>query len=282
MWTNIGGESPHNFNYKLLDFGNGRKLEQFGSYIVDRPSQIATNKPYHPELWDEKVAYFDAEKGWQFAEGIYKEWIINVLDISVKLKFSPSGQLGIFPEQYPNWIFLRKISDNISEKITILNGFAYTGISTLFTINGINETVHVDGSSSAINWAKENFKINYNSSGAKFINEDMLTFLSKEIRRGKKYNAFIFDPPEFGRGPKGEWSLKKDLPKLIDAINSLAYNPIFLIFTTHSQWLNKKELVSMMKKIKFIDNKYEIFDLIISTEEGANLNLGISFRWSQV
>lgn len=280
MLTKIGGESPLNFDYKLIDIGEGRKLEQFGSYLIDRPCPIAENlKKTDNAPWDERIAYFDEDTGWQINENLFKEWTINVIDFTVKLKFSTSGQVGIFPEQYPNWIFLRNISDTFTNKLTILNGFAYTGISTLCTVNGINETVHVDGSSSAINWAKENFKLNFNSSGAKFINEDMMTYINREIKRGRKYNGFIFDPPEFGRGPKGEWTLKKDLPKLIDSINFISEEPKFLIFTTHSVWLKKEDVVSLFKKIKFINNNYELFDLKITSETGKVLDLGFCFRW---
>ncbi len=280
MLTKTGGESPLNFDYKLIDIGDGRRLEQFGSYIIDRPCPVAEKiKKSDIELWSNRTAFFDDETGWQIAENLFKEWTINVLDFTVRLKLSPSGQVGIFPEQYPNWSFLRDIADTFTSKLTILNGFAYTGVSTLCTVNGINETIHVDGSSSAINWAKENFKMNFNSSGAKFINEDMMTFIYREVKRRKRYNGFIFDPPEFGRGPKGEWSLKKDLPKLIDSINLLADDPQFLIFTTHSQWLTKKELANLMSKVKFIDKNYDIFDLNITSETNKTLNLGFCFRW---
>jgi len=281
MLTNntVGGVGPLNFDYKLLDFGNGRKLEQFGSYILDRPSPASTTKPSNPEIWHTKTATFIPEVGWDIPENLYKEWTISILDAVVRLKLSVSGQVGIFPEQYQNWIFLRDLSDHCTKELNILNGFAYTGISTIFSVNGLNRITHVDGSSSAINWAKENYKMNFNSSGVRFINDDMITFMNKEVKRGKKYSGFIFDPPEFGRGPNGEWSLKKDLEKLIELTNQLAYEPYFFIFSTHSQWLGKKELLSFMKKLKFFNKNYEIFDLDLVSEYNKKLNMGICFRW---
>jgi len=281
MLTNVnkGGISPLNFEYKLIDFGNERKLEQFGSYIIDRPSPSAIIEKSSPDLWINKTATFNPDKGWEIHEDLFKEWTINVLDAVVKLRFSISGQIGIFPEQLPNWLFLRNLSDSNPNNLNILNGFAYTGISTLFTVNGLNNTTHVDGSSSAINWAKENFKMNFNSSGVRFINDDMITFMNKEVKRGKKYNGFIFDPPEFGRGPKGDWSLKRDLGKLIELTNLLFYEPRFFIFSTHSQWLTKRDLLEFMKKLKFFNKNYEIFDLDLISEFGKKLNMGICFRW---
>jgi len=199
------------FDYSLLDFGEGRKLERFGNIIVDRPSPQATNKKrLNRNIWDASDCYFDKSTGWIIKnDKALVSWIIDVMGFKVTLKLSSSGQIGIFPEQYPNWVFLNKIASSIDTPINVLNGFFYTGVSAIVLSSAVFNITNVDGSKTAVNWAKSNITANNINSNMRFIAEDMLTFVKREIRRGNRYNGFIFDPPEFGRGPGGEWVLKK-------------------------------------------------------------------------
>lgn len=272
-----------NFDYSLVDFGEGRKLERFGELIIDRPSpQSICNKSYGKDIWERAFAYFDKEKGWIINNLSISDWVISIFSSKVKLRFASAGQVGIFPEQYENWDFLRKISLNMGNEEKILNVFSYTGVSSIVLKEFIGEVVHLDGSKSSVNWARENAKLNGLKCKLRFIVEDAMTFMLKEVKRGRRYNGFILDPPEFGRGPGGDWSLKRDIDLLINVINRLADNPEFFIFTTHSQWIDKKKLMEYLLKIDFLKKDLEIFDLKIKSESGKYLDMGLCGRWSSL
>lgn len=272
-----------NFDYSLVDFGEGRKLERFGDLLIDRPSpQSICNKSYGKGIWEQAHAYFDREKGWILNNLSTSDWEISIFNFKLKLRFASAGQVGIFPEQYENWDFLRKISLNMGEDERVLNVFSYTGVSNIALKEFIGEVVHLDGSKSSVNWARENATLNELKCKLRFIVEDAMTFMMKEVKRGRKYNGFILDPPEFGRGPGGDWSLKRDIDLLINVINRLADNPKFFIFTTHSQWINKKKLREYLLKIDFLKKDLEIFDLKIKSESGRYLDMGLCGRWSSL
>ncbi|MCA1981067.1 MAG: class I SAM-dependent methyltransferase [Calditerrivibrio sp.] len=272
-----------NFDYSLVDFGEGRKLERFGDLLVDRPSpQSICNKSYNKDIWDQVDAYFDREKGWILKDESSSDWEISIFDSKVKLRFASAGQVGIFPEQYENWDFLRKISLSMGEDERILNVFSYTGVSNIALKGFGGEIVHLDGSKSSVNWAKENARLNELKCKVRFIVEDAMTFMVKEVKRGKRYNGFILDPPEFGRGPGGDWSLKRDIELLTDILNRITDRPRFFIFTTHSQWVDKKNLRKYLSRIDFLKKYLDIFELKIKSESGKFLDMGLCGRWSSI
>lgn len=270
-------------NYTLLDTGNGRRLEAFGDVIVNRIAKQADwETAYEKEIWDRADLYFDG-KNW--LGNTDKEFTCNFDDIKFNLKALENGQVGIFPDQLQNWTWLKRIINERAEPMNIINGFAYTGGSTLFSSTDNTDVCHLEGSKASINRAKLNAGISDKAGNSiRWMCEDVITFLQKEVKRGKIYNGFIFDPPAFGRGGKGKvWKLKKDLPILMDLINQLsAGQPEFVLFTAHDPELPDYKLAKMVGELDGVDrNKVEKANLVISAESGNHLANGYFARWSK-
>jgi 23S rRNA (cytosine1962-C5)-methyltransferase len=203
--------------------------------------------------------------------------------ITVELRVSGNGQIGIFPEQLTNWQWLIKKLEKIDRPVKILNTFAYTGVATLL-MSAANEKVevwHVDGAKSAVSWAKQNAKL----SGLKerpihWIVEDVMKFLEREVKRGHKYDGLVLDPPAFGRGEGSVWKLERDLPKLMDlAEKILSDSPCFVILSCHAQNINSKDLLFLLQDLKqFGGQKGEVLDLVILSEKGHDLPAGSCAR----
>ena len=280
--------------YKLLDCGFESKLEKFGEISVERPAPQAEYKSIlSDEEWDKADLVFDPnELIWINQKNIPNEWILSFDKIAIQLKTTPSGQVGIFPEQLPNWEWTyEKIKEHQGE-ISILNGFAYTGVATLFAAMGKtphNEVkiTHIDATKSVVNWAKKNYDLSKidEDVNVSWVVEDILTYLQREVKRGKTYDAFILDPPAFGRGKgKKTWKLKRDLPLLIDLVGQLlSKNPKFIILSCHDPEIDEVALKRALTELKRIrtSGTIESFDLDIKAESGAELHSGICVRWTK-
>lgn len=267
-----------NTDYILLDTGNGKRLEQFGNITVIRPAKQADWKPSLPVSdWNQAELFYENEK-WT---GAPEEFTTHFNDITFSLAKMDNGQVGVFPEQVENWEWLQKTTEG--EKHKILNGFAYTGGSTLFSSNHINKVTHLDASKPAIKKAKHNmelsFKINNN---IRFIHDDVITFMKKEVKRGKKYDGFVFDPPAFGKGGKNKtWKLSKDLPVLMELIYELsATEPSFVLLTAHDPSMNAKDLAKQLKKMCPKSAKLESGDLVMKAQSGNDIKNGYFARFS--
>ena len=194
-------------DYELLDSGQGEKLERFGSVVLRRPDPQALWPKSKEEKWQEADASFvrTGQSGkWKTKDGFKKEWTISLEDLSFNLELLPSKHLGVFPEQLGQWRWLNeKISK--SKNVSVLNLFAYTGGATLACAKAGAEVCHLDSSEFAVNLAKKNLE----SSGLKdkpvrFIVDDVRKFVEREIKRGKKYDIVLMDPPVYGKGVKKE------------------------------------------------------------------------------
>jgi 23S rRNA (cytosine1962-C5)-methyltransferase len=218
-------------SYELLDTGEGEKLEKFGKFIFVRPYEDAvwkktlTNKEWEKadgKFWSSKVG---AKAGWKMVnknvqgETLHKKWEMEYKGIKFLAMPTPFRHLGFFPEQASHWDFIEnKIKASHSRPPKFLNLFGYTGVASLFALRAGAEVTHVDASKQILNWVKENQKINTELAEAplRIIEDDVMKFLEREIKRGNKYDAIILDPPKFGRGPKGEiWKLEEMLPRLL-------------------------------------------------------------------
>ncbi|MBX4187895.1 MAG: class I SAM-dependent methyltransferase [Candidatus Doudnabacteria bacterium] len=226
--------------YELLDSGNYRRLEKYGDLVIIRSEPRAWWETDLPETeWAKADAsYENEEKGeWEFKKKIPDFWVMNFDDIKMKLKMTRmSKHIGIFPEQSKNW---RLISKRISEAKNpkVLNLFAYTGISTLIAAQAGASVTHVDGSKVALTWANENAEISgLKDKPIRWILDDALKFVKREVRRGSKYDAIILDPPAFGRGPKGEvWKIEDSINDLLDSCKDLiSEKPLFIFLTVYS------------------------------------------------
>ena len=262
-------------DYKLLDTGNGKRLEQFGSFRIIRAAKQALWKPALPKSeWQKADASFEDE--WK---GDIRDFSTSFNDVCFNLGMLESGQVGVFPEQMENWIWLDKVIEG--ERHSIINGFAYTGGSTMFASNHINKVTHLDASKPAIKRAKENAELSFKKSNdIRYVQDDVMTFLKKELKRGHHYDGFIFDPPAFGKGGKGKkWKLSKDLPELLELVYGLSSgNPAFIMLSAHDPSLDHVKLAKMIKKMCPKSVKVESGDLIIKAKSGNNLKNGYFAR----
>ena len=234
--------------YELIDSGNGRKLERFGRYVIARPCSQALWKPsLPPSEWKKADASFDREDGnhWRGRSKLPGEWTIETAGIRFKLGGTDFGHLGIFPEQRAQWEWIRKSvgerGTGNGERGTVLNLFAYSGGSTLAAALGGAEVCHLDASKGMVAWARENAALNgLATHPIRWIVDDAHKFMAREIRRGRRYDAIILDPPSFGRGAAGEmYKIERDLGETLSLVKELlSEKPAFVLFSSHTPGLS--------------------------------------------
>jgi 23S rRNA (cytosine1962-C5)-methyltransferase len=235
-------------DYALLDSGNGRKLERFGRFTVDRPEPQAMWQPALPAgVWLRADAVFkggkeedeDGKGGrWTSVDGLPASWPLEVLGVTALCRLTNFRHLGIFPEQLPLWHWMLAELAKVRERpIRVLNLFAYTGVASLLAAKAGAEVTHLDASKRAVAWAKENqLQSGLASAPVRWIVEDARKFAARELRRGKRYQLILLDPPKFGRGPAGEvWDVFTDLaPLLRDCAALIGEGPAALALTTYA------------------------------------------------
>lgn len=236
-------------DYELLDTGEGEKLEKVGSHNFVRPHEDAVwPKTLSNNEWENIAGKFwsaktGAKPGWTFSHlpksDLGKKWEMEYKGIKFLATPTPFRHFGFFPEQASHWDFIENKIKNSQRPVKFLNLFGYTGLASLFALRAGAEVTHVDASKQSLNWAKENENLSrgvLDGKTMRVIEDDVLKFLEKEIKRGNKYDAVIMDPPKFGRGPKGEtWKLEEDLPKLLELVKKvLSDKPIFVILTSYN------------------------------------------------
>lgn len=275
------------FDYELLDCGEERKIERFGKYILDRPCPQATwprrRNNLHADLVFEKNG---KNTQWIGAEKIpEKKWTVNIGDKKALLQLSENGQVGIFPEQFENWKWIsEKIPEKSNRSYKILNTFSYTGMSTLFSSTENTEVCHLDGAKSAITWARKNAEISGISENTiRWICDDVMQFMAREIRRGNTYDGIILDPPAFGRGAKKNWKIERDISDLMDLVSKLLSDkPLFVILTCHApEYFSPRDIADMLESLpQFSGKKAEEIMLCIPSEEGNSLSSSFGARIS--
>lgn len=256
--------------YRLLDCGNGRKLEQFGPYVVDRPEPQAMGVRRLPESkWNAADAVFagdnDAEDGrWNFRKTLPESWITNYNGIKFRGRFTPFRHVGYFPEQAPHWDWMLEHIKGKSQPAKILNLFAYTGVASLVAAEAGAEVTHVDASKKAITYAVENQKeAGLESARIRWICEDARKFTAREGRRGNLYDGILVDPPKFGRGPnKEEWNLFDDLKEMLELCEKVLAPGGFVILTTYAVRASHWSIYELCRDV-FKNAKLESGELII-------------------
>ena len=237
-------------DYELIDSGDGRKLERFGRYVLARPCSQAMWRPCKSAAeWDRADASFDREDGnrWHGRSNLPKEWQIETAGIKFKLGGTDFGHLGIFPEQRAQWRWLRQRVEattavDSSRRLSVLNLFAYSGGSTMAAALGGAEVCHLDASKGMVEWARENARLNgLADHPIRWIVDDAHKFMKREIRRGRKYDAIILDPPTFGRGAGGEmYKIERDLKDTLGLVKDLlSDSPSFVLFSSHTPGLSQ-------------------------------------------
>ncbi len=230
-------------DYELLDSGDGMKLERYGKIILARPEPEAFwTKSLTEEEWKKADAVYlspsqDENGTWKFHRQFPKSWDIQVGNVRCKLELSSSRHIGLFPEQYPQWQWLHDHIRNNKQPMKVLNLFGYTGMATLFAAEAGAQVTHVDASKKAVSWAKTNQELSgLQEKPIRWIVDDALKFVKREVRRKKTYDAIVLDPPKFGRGPNGEvWEFYKYFPNLLQVCEEiLSPQASFLLLTAYA------------------------------------------------
>lgn len=268
-------------DYELLDAGDGKKLERWGTVITIRPEIQADSKPGWPYSQWLDMAH------WQFEEqtslqGSWKsikahapeQWLIAYGELHFGLKLTKFKHVGLFPEQQANWRFVK---DHVFAGQKVLNLFAYTGAASLVARACGAEVTHVDSVKQMLTWANEN-KERSNLSDIKWVLEDALKFAQRELKRGNTYDGIIMDPPAWGLGAKGEkWKLENHLSGLIETAHGLMNPGAFLILNTYSPKVGLEDLAESAEQY-FSANRVEIKQLWMRTKTGKELFYGNLLR----
>ena len=225
--------------YELLDSGNGAKLERFGEVVLARPCAQAVWQPQRPARWKSADATFDREDGnrWHGRNRLPQEWVIDVDGTRFRLSGTDFGHLGIFPEQRAQWTWIRETVAAAGRPVRVLNLFAYSGGSTLAAARGGAEVCHLDASKGMVQWARANAALNgLENHPIRWIVDDAHKFLNREIRRGRRYDGIILDPPTYGRGGNGEtYKIERDLTETLRLCRALlSESPLFLLLSAHT------------------------------------------------
>lgn len=272
-----------NKNYELIDSGDGEKLERFGPFVLRRPDPEALwekeNKDWKPELAFVRVG----TRGGNWKGKAEEFWQISHGGFNFKITPTSFKHVGIFPEQINNWEFIKNTKGLKGKRA--LNLFGYTGGSTLACARAGMEVTHVDASKPVVDWTKENAKLNgLENTTIRYLTDDAIAFLRKEIKRGEKYDAIIMDPPAFGHGPDGEvWKIEEDFLKLIELCKGvLSDNPLFFIISGYASGYSK---IVFENNLKFLSEKYggklESLELTITENSKRKFILpaGVTARW---
>lgn len=263
--------------YQLIDHGEGEKLEQIGSYLIRRPCQQAVWPRTRPDLW-KADASFDREKGWIGA--LPDEWVISYQQHKFLITPNNFGNLGLFFEHALLWSPLKW---EPSKSPKILNLFAYTGAATIAFAKMGAQVCHVDASKKCLSHARKNAEMNgLGEAPIRYICDDALKFIKREIKRGQRYDGILLDPPTFGRGPKQELFKIEDqcLPLINSLQQLLSDDPLFFIFSSHTPGWTPLGMELLFNR--FIHEKKGVIkseELFISSPEGKKLPSGCFGGW---
>lgn len=246
-------------DYELLDTGYGEKLERWGKVVLRRPDPQAIWPPkLSQDEWDKADAIYQRSQtgggGWRFEQNIPERWPVfyeNKADrLGFYVKMMGFKHTGLFPEQAVNWNYIIEKIKNAGRSISVLNLFAYTGGATIAAAYAGAEVCHVDSSKGMVNWAKENIVLNgLSDRKVRFIVDDVVKFVKREIRRGKRYDCIIMDPPSYGRGPDGEkWEIEAELFALVEnCCDLLSDEPLFFLINGYTTGLSSTILANVLK-----------------------------------
>lgn len=242
-------------DYEILDMANGEKLERWGEYLLVRPDpQIIWKKKTFPKLWDGANAKYHRSKqgggNWEYKKKLPDSWKIKYKDLVFNLKPMGFKHTGLFPEQAVNWDFMINKIQKEDRPIKVLNLFAYTGGASVACLYAGASVCHVDSSKGMVTWAKENVTASgLQDKPIRFIIDDVIKFLDKEIRRGNKYDAIIMDPPSYGRGTKGEiWQFENGIADLVEkSMQVLSKKPIFFLINSYTTGISATVLENLIK-----------------------------------
>jgi 23S rRNA (cytosine1962-C5)-methyltransferase len=274
--------------YELLDSGREEKLERYGDVLLSRPDPQA--------LWPKSLAEGDWAKAqgryvregregkWEIKAGLSKEWSVAFGGLTFMIRPTSFKHTGLFPEQLPNWDWMREVITDAKRPISVLNLFGYTGGATLAAAQAGASVTHVDASKTAVAWARENAELSgLAEKPIRWITEDVLVFVKREIKRGSRYDAIVMDPPAFGHGPEGElWKIEEDLLPLMElCAQLLSEKPLSIIMNGYAAGYSPLAFAYNLEPLaRRLGGEIEYGDLTIAEKgSGRSLPCGIFARW---
>ena len=297
-------------DYALLDSGDGLKLERFGKYVFARPESQAMWKRSLTSEWKNADAVFiptGEESGghWDFKKKVSEHWILHYPlprfdygtdehsasaqrehELALKVMTTPGRHLGMFPEVAAHWDWFSGLIANAKREINVLNLFGYTGLATLAAASAGAKVTHVDASKKSVSWARENQALSkLTEKPVRWIVDDALKYVQREVRRGVKYDGIILDPPKFGRGPKGEvWEVYKSLPNLLDLCRQcLSDDPLFVVTTVYAVRASAIHVAQAMEDMMSdFKGKINMGELVTREQSaGRLLSQAVYARWER-
>ena len=279
----------NNWNdYQILDMANGEKLEKWNNIVLVRPDpQIIWKDKCYPEKWKNADAIYHRSEsgggGWKYNKKIPQAWQVNYKDLTFNIKPMGFKHTGLFPEQAVNWDWMINKIKSSKREIKVLNLFAYTGGATVACLYAGASVCHVDSSKGMVSWAKENVtSSNLQERPVRYIVDDVVKFVNREIRRGNKYDAIIMDPPSYGRGTNGEvWKFEDNIYDLVDLCSKvLSDNPLFFLINSYTTGISSMVLENILKlNIKY-GGRFSNGEIGIPMKDSSLvLPCGIYGRW---
>ncbi len=277
-------------DYEVIDTSSGEKLERWGKYILLRPDpQVIWRTPKEVREWNQLNAHYHrSDKGggeWEFFD-LPNEWSIHYKSLTFRLKPFSFKHTGLFPEQATNWDWISDIITKSGRPVRVLNLFAYTGGATLAAARAGASVTHVDASKGMVTWAKENAVASgLGDAPIRYLVDDCVKFVEREIRRGNTYDGIIMDPPSYGRGPKGEiWKMEDQIYAFIERTASLLQkDALFFLINSYTTGLQPAVLTYMLNTaiVKKRSGQVESAEIGLPvTKSGLFLPCGASGRWT--
>ena len=275
-------------DYQILDMANGEKLEKWNNITLVRPDpQIIWKQKTYPEKWKKADAKYSRSNtgggAWNYNKKLPSAWQVKYKDLVFNIKPMGFKHTGLFPEQAVNWDWMINKIKSTNKDIRVLNLFAYTGGATVACLSAGASVCHVDSSKGMVSWAKENVT----SSGlqdrkVRYIVDDVVKFVNREIRRGNKYDAIIMDPPSYGRGTNGEvWKFEDNIYDLVELCSKvLTDKPLFFLINSYTTGISSMVLENILKLNIHAKGKFSNGEIGIQMQN-SNLVLpcGIYGRW---
>lgn len=286
--------SPANFKeYELIDSGDFEKLERFGSYITIRPEpQAVWGKRLSVKEWESKahvkfISKSSSAGSWKKLKDMPDQWRINYdlgkkgdqKQMTLRLGLTSFKHVGVFPEQAVNWDYIYESVKKVKTKQPkVLNLFAYTGGSTLAARAAGADVTHLDSIKQVVTWAKENMELS-NLNNIRWMVEDAMTYVRREVKRGKIYNGIILDPPAYGHGPNGEsWKLEDHIREMTQMVTSLLDpEDCFLLLNTYSLGFSSIIIDNLLNET-FLKGRFETGEIYLDAATGSKLPLGVFGR----
>ena len=276
-------------DFEVLDTGDGEKLERWGDVILRRPDPQTIWPKADPALWRQAQAWYHrSDKGggeWEFFSRLPEKWVIA--HEALRFYVRPTGfkHTGLFPEQAANWVWMaEKLRQSGRKDLRVLNLFGYTGGATLACAQAGAHVTHVDAAKGMVQWARDNRELSQlPETSCRWIVEDALRFVQREIRRGNSYDGILMDPPSYGRGPGGEvWKLENELYGLIDTCAQvLSPEPLFFLVNSYTTGFQASVLSNIIEKcvVSRFGGQVDSQELCLPVSTGGVLPCGATGRW---